>query len=126
VFELLIEVLGEFILQVLGEAFLELGFHSLAEPFRKPPDPWIAALGYTLFGCIFGGLSLLAFAAHLTPAGVPRLLNLLLTPLAVGLCMVALGRWRARRGDSVLRIDRFFYGYLFALGFALVRFSFAQ
>jgi len=34
---------------------------------------------------------------------------------------VLAGRWRARRGDRVLRIDRFFYGYMFALGFASVR-----
>jgi hypothetical protein len=113
-------------LQVLGEALLELGFHSLAEPLRKPPDPWVAALGYTLFGCIFGGLSLLVVSVHLTPAGWPRVANLALTPVAVGLCMAALGKWRARRGDPVLRIDRFFYGYLFALGIALVRFSFAH
>jgi hypothetical protein len=33
--------------------------------------------------------------------------------------------WRARHGKPVLRIDRFAYGYLFALAFALVRFLFA-
>ena len=36
-----------------------------------------------------------------------------------------LGRWRARRGDDVLRIDRFACGYLFALSLALVRYFFA-
>jgi hypothetical protein len=124
--EFIVEVLGEFLLQVLGEALLELGFHSLAEPFRKPPNPWLAALGYAIFGALAGGLSLLVFPAHLTPAGLPRLANLLLTPLAVGLCMGAMGTWRAKRGDSVLRIDKFSYGYLFALIMALVRFQFAH
>jgi hypothetical protein len=124
--ELLIEVLGEFMLQILGEALLELGFHALAEPFRKPPNPWLAALGFALFGAIAGGLSLLAFPAHLTPAGLARLANLVLTPFAAGLCMGAMGAWRAKRGDTVLRIDKFSYGYLLALTFALVRFQFAQ
>ncbi|MDC9640262.1 hypothetical protein QYG06_18720 [Xanthomonas euvesicatoria] len=39
--------------------------------------------------------------------------------------MAALGAWRARRGDPVLRIDRFSHGYLFALCFALMRYFFA-
>jgi hypothetical protein len=36
-----------------------------------------------------------------------------------------MGAWRARRGQQVLRIDRFAYGYLFALSLGLVRFYFA-
>ena len=55
-----------------------------------------------------------------------RIVNLVLTPIAVGLLMCAMGAWRARRGDAVLRIDRFAYGYLFALALAVVRFSFAR
>lgn len=122
--ELVLEVLGEFLLQVVGEAFLELGFHSLAEPFRKPPNPWLAALGYALFGAIFGGLSLLVFPANLVPPPW-RLVNLVVTPLAVGGIMVLMGAWRAKRGQPVLRIDRFSYGYLFALSLAFIRFQFA-
>ena len=122
--ELVLEVLGEFLLQVVGEAFLELGFHSLAEPFRKPPNPWLAALGYALFGAIFGGLSLLVFPTNLVPQPW-RLVNLVVTPLAVGGIMVLMGAWRAKRGQPVLRIDRFSYGYLFALSMAFIRFHFA-
>ena len=102
------------------------GKHSLAEPFRKPPNPWLAALGYTLFGAMAGGLTLLAFPAYLTPEGALRLTNLVVTPAAVGLLMTAFGAWRSRRGERVLRIDRFSYGYLFALAMALVRFQFAS
>jgi hypothetical protein len=40
--------------------------------------------------------------------------------------MVALGAWRAQRGEPLLRLDRFSYGYLFALSQALVRFRFVQ
>lgn len=121
--ELVLEVLGEFLLQAIGEALIELGLHSLAEPFRKPPNPWLAALGYTIFGAVFGGLSLLAFPANLVPQPW-RVLNLMLTPLAVGGIMVLMGAWRAKRGQPALRIDRFAYGYLFALSLALIRFQF--
>lgn len=122
--EAIFEILGEFLLQVVGEALIELGFHSLAEPFQKPPNPWLAAIGYALFGAILGGLSLLAFPNNLVPEPW-RLMNLVATPFAVGGLMVAMGAWRARRGQPVLRIDRFAYGYLFALALALVRFFFA-
>jgi hypothetical protein len=122
--EAIFEILGEFLLQVLGEALVELGFHSLAEPFQKPPNPWLAAIGYALFGAILGGLSLLAFPNNLVPEPW-RLVNLVATPFAVGGLMVAMGAWRARRGQPVLRIDKFAYGYLFALALALVRFFFA-
>lgn len=122
--EIIFEVLGEFLLQAVGEALFELGFHSLGEPFRRPPNPWLAALGYTLFGAILGGLSLLVFPNNLVPEAW-RVANLVLTPLAVGGVMVGMGAWRVRRGQPVLRIDRFAYGYLFALSLALIRFYFA-
>ena len=122
--EFIFEVLGEFLLQVFGEALIEIGFHSLAEPFRRPPNPWLAAIGYALFGAILGGISLLAFPNNLVPAAW-RVANLVATPMAVGGIMAVMGVWRARRGQRVLRIDRFAYGYLFALSIALVRFYFA-
>jgi hypothetical protein len=40
--------------------------------------------------------------------------------------MAALGAWRIRRGQSLVPLDRFAYGCLFALAFAFVRFSFAK
>lgn len=122
--EFLFEVVGEFLLQAVIEILVELGAHSLAQPFRKRPSPWLAAFGYTVFGAVAGGLSLLVFPQHLTPEDW-RIAHLLATPFAVGVAMMMLGRWRARRGDTVLRIDRFACGYLFALSLALVRFVFA-
>jgi hypothetical protein len=124
--EFLLQLLGEFLLQVVGEALVELGLHSLAEPFRRPPNPWLAAVGYAVFGAVAGGLSLLVLPSHLTPSGAARIANLVLTPIAVGGCMSALGAWRAKRGQPLLRIDRFSYGYVFALCLALVRYQFAQ
>ena len=48
------------------------------------------------------------------------------TPLVIGFVMLLVGSWRAKHGLSVLRIERFAYGYLFALGLALIRFFFAK
>ena len=123
--EVVVEVVGEFLLQLLGEALVELGFHSLAEPFQKPPNPWLAALGYALFGTLFGGLSLYFFPNNLVPESW-RLVNLIVTPLLVGCCMVGMGLWRERRSQSVMRIDKFTYGYLFALFLGVIRYFFAN
>jgi hypothetical protein len=122
--ELIFEILGEFVLQALGEALFEVGLHSLAEPFRRAPNPWLAALGYTLLGAALGGLSLLVFPLYLV-APPWRVANLLITPLAVGGVMAAMGVWRARRGEPVLRIDRFLHGFLFAAALASVRYAWA-
>ena len=120
-FDFIFELLGEFLLQVLGELLIELGFHSLAEPFRRPPNPWLAALGYVLFGLIVGGISVLLVPHNLVPE-TWRVANLILTPFAVGGMMALLGAWRARRGQTLWRIDKFVYGYLFALAVAIVRY----
>ncbi len=123
--EILFELLAELLFQVFGEILVELGLHAVAEPFRRKPNVWLAVLGYTLLGALLGALSVWAFPNHLTRDGWPRALNLVLTPVLAGLAMTLLGRWRAHRGDAVLRIDRFACGYLFALAVALVRFNFA-
>lgn len=119
--EFLLELLGELLIQIVVECLVELGIHSIGEPLRKPPNPWIAAIGYALFGAIIGGLSLFVVPHNLMPEAW-RVANIVLTPLAAGLAMMAMGRWRARRGDTRLRIDRFGYAYLFALAMALVRY----
>ena len=123
--ELLFEFIAELLLQIVVEILVELGLHSTSEPFRKPPNPWLAALGYAIFGATAGGISLLVLPEPLVQGETWRLVNLVVTPLLAGLAMAALGTWRSKRGQQTLRIDRFSYGYLFALCMAIVRFYFA-
>lgn len=124
--EILFEILGEFVLQVVVEALLQGGMHTLAAPFRRQSSPWAAALGYLVFGAVAGGISLWVFPNYLMANPQWRVFNAACTPVAAGLCVAALGAWRERRGQTVLRIDKFAYGYLFALAFGLVRFWFAH
>lgn len=123
--EFLFELIVEFAVQFVVELLVELGLHSMREPFRRAPSPWLAAPGYALLGAIAGGLSLLVFSQHLVSEPL-RLANVVLTPIAVGAAMMVVGAWRSKRGDAQLRIDRFGYGYLFALAMALVRYHFAS
>ena len=120
--EVLLELLLEFLIQVFGELLFEVGLRSLAEPFRRPPNPLLAAVGYAIFGSIFGGISLLVLSHRMVSGQVWRWANLLVVPFAVGLCMSLLGRWRVKQGQEVFPIDRFTYGYMFAFFFALLRF----
>jgi hypothetical protein len=123
--EFLFEILGEFILQFLGEVLLEVGLQALAAPFRKESSAWLAAVGYAVFGAVLGALSLLVFPHYLMANKSLRVANAALSPIAAGMGMAALGAWRSKRGQVVLRIDRFSYGYVFALAFGLIRFWFA-
>ena len=123
--EVVFEILGEVLLQLVFEVLAELGLHAVSEPFRKRPNPLVAATGYLLFGLAAGGVSLLVAPRSFTQ-GDARLLGLAVTPVLAGLAMTALGAWRARRGDDIIRLDRFLYGYLFAVALAIVRFQYAQ
>jgi hypothetical protein len=118
--EFIVEVLGEFLLQLVGEVLFELGLHTTKEPFRRKPSPWVAALGYTFFGLVVGVVLNFMFPLNFVPLQW-RLANLVITPILVGYLMMQIGRLRAKRGDPVYRIDKFAYGYLFALAVALVR-----
>lgn len=103
-----------------------LGLHSMREPFRRPPNPWLAAIGYAILGAIAGGLSLLILPTLFVQSHSLQLMNVVLTPIAAGLAMMAIGAWRRRRDQEVIRLDKFAYGYLFALAMALVRFNFGS
>jgi hypothetical protein len=79
-----------------------------------------------ILGAVAGGISLLIHAEHFTKSMEMRIAVLGLVPFAVGGVMAWLGSWRARRGQDLIRLDKFMYGYLFALSVALVRFFFAE
>lgn len=124
--EFLFELLFEFLLQIVGEVLVELGLHTVAAPFRRESHPALAAVGYAFFGALLGAGSLWLVPHHMVRTPLLRAANLVVTPLAVGVCMSCLGAWRARRGQAVYRIDRLWYGALFAFSFAAVRFVWAS
>jgi hypothetical protein len=124
-FEIVFQFFGELLLQIVFELLAEFGLRGVGEVFRKKPNPWMASLGYVILGAIAGGISLWLFPKHLISGYSLQLLNLALTPVLSGAAMGALGHWRNAKGQVLLRLDRFAYGYLFALSMALLRFQFA-
>ena len=126
IFELIFQFVFEFILQIVFEVLAELGLHSVKEPFKKPPNPWLAAIGYAILGASAGALSLWIFPTLFLVSENAQIAGVVLTPIVAGVAMAAFGAWRHRRNQNIIRLDKFAYGYLFALAMALVRFAFGH
>ena len=123
-FEILFQFIGELLLQVFAELLFEIGLRSIAEPFKRRPNAWLAACGYVVFGLVAGALSLWVFPALFIASHAGRLASLLVTPVLAGGAMTLLGAWRRSRDQELIRLDRFACGYLFALAMAAVRYGF--
>ena len=121
--EFLFEVLGELLLQLVVEALAQAGVHVVRHPDRpaREHSPGVIAIGYVLFGLVAGALSLWLFPDYLIRSTAGRIAYLALGPVAAGAAVAAIGLWRSKRGVPRYGIDRFAYGYLFALSFALLR-----
>jgi hypothetical protein len=126
IIEFLFQIVFEFILQIFGELLVELGLRSAAEPFREREarNPVLAFVGYALLGIIVGGLSLLIFPQSFVRSAKLHWVSLVITPTLAGLVMSLVGWLRNRQGKTVIRLDSFSYGFIFAFGMALVRFLF--
>ncbi len=124
-FEIILQFAGEILLQVITQVAVELGLHSLGETFRRRKHPVWSIVGFTLWGAIAGGLSLLVFPHSAIARPELRTLNIFITPLAVGAVMALIGQTRLRRGQVLVRMDRFGYAFTFAFWMAFVRFVWA-
>jgi hypothetical protein len=120
----LLQFVGELLLQVFAETLFEIGLRSLVAPFKKEANPYLASIGYLLLGAAVGGLSLYVFPKLFITSPAGRIVSAVVIPVLAGASMSFLGAWRKRRGQRVILIDRFAYGYLFALAMALVRIRF--
>lgn len=121
-FEIILQFLGELLLQVLIEGLAELGIHSLSNVFKKPKNKLLSLIGYCLWGAIAGGLSLLIFSTSFIHSPDLKLANLFITPILIGGCMMVVGKIRTAKGDAIIGLDTFLYGFLFAFSMSLVRY----
>ena len=121
----IVQLFGELLLQAFGELIAELIGRSVKEPFRRPQPvhPWLAVIGYGIFGAIAGAISLWVLPSLFISAEWLRIVNLILTPVLAGLMMERLGAWRENKDQERIRLDTFGYAYVFALSMALVRFT---
>ena len=125
VFELLLQFFWEILLQLIIQVLAELGLHSLGNTFQRRKHPIWSMIGFTLWGAIAGGLSLLVLPHSAIAKPAFRTLNVFVTPLVVGAVMALIGQTRLRRGQVLVRMDRFGYAFTFAFWMAFVRFLWA-
>lgn len=119
----LLQIVGEMALEVFLQVLVEMGMHAVIEPFsRAKPRPWLAAIGYLIFGALIGLASTIFFPASFINSATGRVINLVASPIVAGFCMAAVGAWRERRGQNLLSMDHFLYGFLFALALSGTRF----
>ena len=126
VFEILLQFFGELLLQLLFEAAAELGVHGLKETFKKAKNPVVATMGFILWGAIAGGISLLIMPKSTIHNLLYRQINVIVTPLVAGVTMMLIGHARSRKGETLVRLDRFGYAFVFALTMAIIRYIWAK
>jgi hypothetical protein len=121
ILEILFQVFGEFILQ----AIFELLWRGLALPFRRSSfaHPALVLFLYVLIGSVSGFVSVFLLPDALIAAPAIRIVNLILTPVALGFAFELLGRRRDKAGKERFALDRFSYGFTFAFVFGIVRYS---
>ena len=123
VVQLLIELLFQFVLEVLWE-FGAAEYKGTYE--RRNHHIVVAALGYLVAGAALGALSLLFWPERFFKPGPIPGLSLVLSPVCVGGAMHAWGQLRRRKGHVTTNLSTFAGGGAFALGTALVRFLLAK
>lgn len=122
-FELLIQIVGEFLIHVL----FEFGFSGLVEPFRtdRPANAYLALFSYVLLGLVGGVISVWLVPEHLIQSKMIQYANLVLTRIALGLAFEWMGRYRQSHGRPRMVLGRFSYGFFCALTMGAIRFAFA-
>ena len=125
-FELILPLLYEFLLQAAIELLLHFGLSCVTEALDGKPakNPTLAITGYAIKGLVAGGISLIIFPVLFVHNEALRLANVIVTPLLMGFLMSALGTLRERKRLTAIKLDSFACGFAFAFGIAVIRFYF--
>jgi hypothetical protein len=118
--EVLLEIFGEFLLQIFFELVAE-ALSGLINP-RRQSSPAASAVGIVFVGAVAGLFSAWLFPHRLiaTRVVLPGV-SLVLAPLATGSAMHLLGKRLSRFGRNPSNLATFRGGVLFAFSMALIR-----
>jgi hypothetical protein len=120
------EVVGEFlitiIIEIIGDAFFWFIPEKSSSKFYKFFIGWL----FAFVGLILGGVSTIAIPNLLIHSEILQILNIVLTPILVGILLSHWGKSRAMKEKRIGKIDKFYYGYTFALMITLSRFIFTR
>lgn len=122
--ELLLEVFGEAAIQVVWEVIAECFVRTVPRRAGSRPQlhPAIAIPTYAVVGFGLGWLTVAVYPHRLFAHPPIPGASLFLSPLLAGAVMAYLGSRHPGSATRTLRLDRFSYGFVFALGISTARF----
>ncbi len=123
IFEVILYIFGEVILAIVWEALGRLlGLFAFS---RMPSSPdrqkSVIAFRGALLGLILGGISVLVVGHPILKDPMLQGVNLLITPLFVGIWTLLIRENQIRKDKEPTELDSFGFGVTFAFVFALVR-----
>jgi hypothetical protein len=120
---IVVEVFCEALLEIGGEALLDLISRVASDAFKpaEPPRPVLSCLAWGFVGAMVGAASVVIFPHPVFHRSRFHGISLIISPIAAGMGMSAVGAMLRRRGKQVVQIESFPYAFAFALGMALVR-----
>lgn len=125
----LLELFVEVVLEIAGGAVLDLiarGVGRLLVGLFELRSPAVAWSAYLVLGALTGWLSVFTFPHPIVRPSRVHGISLVVSPVATGALMSAVGSLVRRYGGKVTQIESFWYGFGFAFGMALVRFLFVM
>jgi hypothetical protein len=122
------ELFAEVIFEVLFEAFCSLSVRIIRSVFDGADNqsPILAAIGYLVLGLVAGVASIFLLPHHLVRPSRFHGISLLISPLVTGFIMSQVGAFLRRKDKATVRIESFLYGFIFALGIAVIRLAFLK
>ncbi|TWU58916.1 hypothetical protein Poly51_16960 [Rubripirellula tenax] len=126
--ELLIELIGQIAVDVIIQGVFEMGGRAALKASKKAAqaepgsNPWAWVVVYISLGAIAGVISVWIVPVHWIGSPTARLLNLAITPILLGFAFELLGRWKTKHQKRRYAVDRFSYGFTFALVMGLIRY----
>jgi len=124
--EFLLQIFLEFLLQVVGGLITDVVLHALSRFIRsrRTLNALVTLIMYLGLGLFVGWLSILIFPEAFVRSSNLHGISLLITPVLAGFTMSALGWIRLRQRKTLIRLETFSCGFLFAFGMALIRLLF--
>ncbi len=119
----ILQFLGEVILEVLASSPLEFFSNSQAE--ANSDSRVSSCIKWFAGGALLGGLSLLVLHNSMISLPILRLANLLLAPILSGLVSKGIASYRAQRDPAFIPHTNFWQAYWFTFGLVVIRFMYA-
>jgi hypothetical protein len=128
IFEFIVSFLTELGGPLIFELLAELGLRSAASALGKDKEihPIFSLFGYIFLALICSSISIAIHRGHYIKNVNLQYLNLVISPVLIGLIMKYRGKYLHAKDKKTIRLDSFWYGYVFALTFSLVRFIYGN